>query len=71
MPFSSPFQMIDDLSYRGYQKHVLQTDPPTEYIDVSRGHVQMIPLPVSDALDRREPELPLINNMQQQRTRVS
>lgn len=46
-------------------------DPPTEYSDVLIGHAQVLPLPVSDALDRRAPELPLINNMQQQRRRVS
>lgn len=64
-------QMVDDLSYRDYQKHPIHMDPPTEYADVLRGHTQVLPLPVSDALDRRAPELPLIHNMQQQSSRVS
>lgn len=63
--------MAEVLSYRDYQKHPLHVDSPTEYADMLRGHTQMIPLPVSDALDRRVPELPLINTMQQQNTRVS
>lgn len=64
-------QMVDDLSYRGYQKHPIHMDPPTEYADMLMGHAQVLPLPVSDALDRRAPELPLINNVQQQSSRVS
>ncbi|GFV55355.1 uncharacterized protein TNCV_2269061 [Trichonephila clavipes] len=40
---------------------------PTEYADVYRHGVrtQVLPLPVSDALDKHAPELPLINNVQQ------
>ena len=46
-------------------------DPATEYDNVIRGHTHVLPMPISDALDRRAPELPLISNIPQQRSRVS
>lgn len=45
-------------------------EPPTEYADVMRGHTQVLALPVNDTLERKPTELPLINNMQQQSSRV-
>ncbi|XP_054717865.1 nephrin-like [Uloborus diversus] len=59
-----------ELTVRGYHKRptaTLHMEPPTEYADVYRHGVrtQVLPLPVSDALDKRVPELPLINNVQQ------
>ncbi|KFM66285.1 hypothetical protein X975_02725, partial [Stegodyphus mimosarum] len=71
-------EIVDDLPYtdlgvRGFHKRPvpLHMEPPTEYADVYRhgGRTQVLPLPVSDALDKRAPELPLINNVQQN-TRV-
>ncbi|GBM36037.1 hypothetical protein AVEN_274443-1 [Araneus ventricosus] len=68
------FQIVEDISYtdlgvRGYHKRAvpLHMEPPTEYADVYRHGVrtQVLPLPVSDALDKHAPELPLINNVQQ------
>ncbi|XP_035226693.1 uncharacterized protein LOC118199021, partial [Stegodyphus dumicola] len=68
-------EIVDDLQYidRGFHKRPvpLRMEPPTEYADVyiHGGRTQVLPLPVSDALDKRAPELPLINNVQQN-TRV-
>ncbi|XP_042897575.1 neural cell adhesion molecule 2 isoform X2 [Parasteatoda tepidariorum] len=71
-------EVVEDISYtdigvRAYHKRSvpLHMEPPTEYADVYRHGVrtQVLPLPVSDALDKHAPELPLINNMQQN-TRV-
>ncbi|XP_055943583.1 nephrin-like isoform X3 [Argiope bruennichi] len=67
-------EIVEDISYtdlgvRGYHKRAvpLHMEPPTEYADVYRHGVrtQVLPLPVSDALDKHAPELPLINNVQQ------
>ncbi|GFT47587.1 uncharacterized protein NPIL_700571 [Nephila pilipes] len=67
-------EIVEDMSYtdlgvRGYHKRSvpLHMEPPTEYADVYRHGVrtQVLPLPVSDALDKHAPELPLINNVQQ------
>ncbi|XP_042897578.1 cell surface glycoprotein MUC18 isoform X4 [Parasteatoda tepidariorum] len=67
-------EVVEDISYtdigvRAYHKRSvpLHMEPPTEYADVYRHGVrtQVLPLPVSDALDKHAPELPLINNMQQ------
>ncbi|KAG8194330.1 hypothetical protein JTE90_029206 [Oedothorax gibbosus] len=66
-------EVVEDISYtdlgvRGYHKRPMpmHMEPPTEYADYRHGvRTQVLPLPVSDALDKRAPELPLINNVQQ------
>ncbi|GIY95775.1 uncharacterized protein CEXT_278621 [Caerostris extrusa] len=68
------FQIVEDLSYtdlgvRGYHKRSvpLHMEPqPSMLMSTDTGFEhKFFPLPVSDALDKHAPELPLINNVQQ------
>lgn len=58
-----------DLSVAGFHRRPMHMEPPTEYADVyrQRGRTQVLPLPVSDALDKHSlasQELALIGNVQ-------
>ena len=58
-----------DLSVAGFHRRPIHMEPPAEYADVYRrgGRTQVLPLPVSDALDKHSlagQELALIGNVQ-------